>query len=125
MDDGLNPEQQRNIVFSVVMIFVLFVIIFIIGLLGFRYFFGTNLIDSIYNTSMYISGMGPITGAQNTSQKLFASFFSIVGGLFFLAIVVLFIDQIANIVFFARRERPEDDVTSNNEIDHNDICPNE
>lgn len=122
MDDGLNPEQQRNIVFSLVMIVVLFIIIFIIGLLGFKYYFGSNFIDSIHNTSMYISGMGPITEAKTTSQKLFASFFSIVGGLFFLAVVVLFIDQIVDILFFSRRERPEDDMDP---LEEDDICLNE
>lgn len=122
MDDGLNPEQQRNIVFSLVMIVVLFIIIFIIGLLGFKYYFGSNFIDAIHNTSMYISGMGPITEAKTTSQKLFASFFSIVGGLFFLAVVVLFIDQIVDILFFSRRERPEDDMDP---LEEDDICLNE
>jgi len=111
MDDDTCPsedtpeENARNIIVSTVIIVVSFIIVGVIGLMGFAYIFGLSWLDAFHNSAMYISGMGPIAEAQTTSQKVFASFYSLLGGFLFLGIAIYLIDEIVDILFFSNRSQ--------------------
>jgi hypothetical protein len=111
MDDSTCPSEDtaaintRNIILSVVIIVISFIIVGTIGLMGFAYIFGLGWLDAFHNAAMYITGMGPIAEAQTPAQKVFASIYSLLGGFLFLGIAVYLIDEIVDIVFFSNRSQ--------------------
>lgn len=60
-----------------------------IGVLGYHYFFDLSWIDSFYNASMILTGMGPVDKAPNNEAKVFASFYAIYSGVAFLTSVAI------------------------------------
>ncbi len=67
---------------------VLFVSL-MIGVMGYHYFFELNWIDSLYNASMILTGMGPVDKALTNSAKVFASFYAMYSGVAFLTSVAI------------------------------------
>ncbi len=85
-----NTPSLRRIFF---VFLIIFGVVFIIGIFGFRYIVNLSWVDSIQNTSFYISTMGPVAEMKTNTQKLFASFYSIISGIIFIAIASYLIDQ--------------------------------
>ena len=54
------------------------------GILGYHGFVRLTWIDSLVNASMILGGMGPVDPIHNISGKLFASFYALYSGLFFI-----------------------------------------
>jgi hypothetical protein len=62
-----------------------------IGTIGYHSFFHIGWVDSFYNASLILSGMGPVDNAPTDSAKIFASFYAIYSGIAFLtSLAVLF-----------------------------------
>ena len=57
-----------------------------IGMLGYHGFEGMSWIDSFANAAMILSGMGPFKELTTNSGKLFAGFYALFSGLFFIAV---------------------------------------
>jgi hypothetical protein len=57
------------------------------GILGYHYLAGLPWIDSLLNASMILGGMGPTDPLKTTGAKLFASFYALFSGLFFIAVL--------------------------------------
>lgn len=53
-------------------------------------------IDAIYNASMILTGMGPVSKLENDSTKIFASLYAIYGGVILLAITGIVLAPIAH-----------------------------
>jgi hypothetical protein len=70
----------RNLVIAGVILFCCL----LIGVLGYYYWGGLELIDAIHNASMILSGMGPVADMKNTSGKLFSSAYAIFSGVAFI-----------------------------------------
>jgi hypothetical protein len=67
-----------------------------IGMLGYHHYFYVGWVDSLYNASMILTGMGPVDKAPNNSAKIFASFYAIYSGVAFLTSVAIIISPIAH-----------------------------
>lgn len=67
-----------------------------IGVLGYFFIGGLSLIDSIYNASMILTGMGPIDKMTTDSAKLFASAYALFSGVIFLSTVAVFFAPFAH-----------------------------
>src|SRR6266566_8735753 len=57
-----------------------------IGMLGYHHFERMLWIDSFANAAMILSGMGPLTPLATNSAKLFAGFYALFSGIFFIAV---------------------------------------
>jgi len=55
-----------------------------IGTLGYDIFGGTRAIDGFLNAAMLLGGMGQVGEISGTAGKLFASFYALYAGLFFI-----------------------------------------
>jgi hypothetical protein len=55
-----------------------------LGTLGYHYSANLGWLDSFYNTSMILTGMGPVNIITNESGKWFASFYALYSGVAFL-----------------------------------------
>ncbi|ADV48737.1 hypothetical protein Celal_1424 [Cellulophaga algicola DSM 14237] len=67
-----------------------------IGVLGYHYIGTLNWIDSIYNASMILTGMGPVDEMKTDAAKLFASSYAIFSGVIFLSTVAIFFAPFAH-----------------------------
>jgi hypothetical protein len=55
-----------------------------IGMVGYRCFEDLPWLDAFLNAAMLLGGMGPLEAPQTTGGKLFAGFYALYSGLFFL-----------------------------------------
>ena len=79
-------RMLRYFFYSVLLIFFsLF-----LGVLGYHIFAGLGWIDSLYNASMILTGMGPVAELTSSSAKVFASFYALFSGIAFLSTVAVF-----------------------------------
>lgn len=67
-----------------------------IGILGYHYIGELEWVDSIYNASMILTGMGPVNVMMTNSAKLFASSYAIFSGVIFLSTVAIFFSPFAH-----------------------------
>ena len=65
-----------------------------VGVLGYHYLESLSWIDALVNASMLLGGMGPVNPLQTTAGKLFASFYALYSGMFFLIIAGLILAPI-------------------------------
>lgn len=79
-------------------IFALIMLIFSLGLgvIGYHYFGKLNWIDSLYNASMILTGMGPVDKMNGNEAKVFASLYALFSGVVFLTTVAIFLSPIAH-----------------------------
>jgi hypothetical protein len=61
------------------------------GTIGYKAFLGLDWIDAFLNASMILSGMGPVArlDTAQAGAKLFASFYALFSGLFFVALMAV------------------------------------
>ncbi len=67
----------------------------LVGMWGYSYFLGNSLLDSFFNTSMILSGMGSSEPVITTASKIFVSLFALYSAFFLLATVSVFISDFA------------------------------
>lgn len=67
-------------------VFIFFVSLFV-GFVGYYYIAKLSPVDSLLNASMILGGMGPVNTLETTQAKIFASFFAIYSGVFFLVVI--------------------------------------
>lgn len=61
-----------------------------IGVWGFMSFDALAPIDALLNSSMLLTGMGPVSDPSSDAGKLFATFYALYAGLIFLAAAGIF-----------------------------------
>ena len=66
--------------------FLLIVIALGIGIAGYHWFAGLNLVDSILNASMILGGMGPVDALNSNAAKLFAAGYALFSGVVFITV---------------------------------------
>ena len=67
-----------------------------LGVVGYHFLAGLGWVDSIYNASMILGGMGPADALTTDGAKLFASAYALFSGLVFIGIAGLMIAPIAH-----------------------------
>jgi predicted transporter len=66
------------------------------GTVGYRFTEGLSWIDSLYNASMILTGMGPAVELKHDSAKLFATFYALFAGIVFLTTAALILIPVAH-----------------------------
>lgn len=61
----------------------------LVGILGYHFACGLSWIDALYNSSMILTGMGPVTILTTTGAKVFASFYALFSGVVFLTTIAV------------------------------------
>ncbi len=79
----------KRMFISFLMASVIILIALSIGVLGYHWIGGFNLVDSILEASMILGGMGPVNSLPTENAKLFASAYALFSGLLFIAIMGL------------------------------------
>jgi len=89
----------RELFKSGIMALIIIIISLTIGAVGFHFTVDLSWIDSFFNASMILGGMGLIAPINNDSGKIFASFFAIYSGAAFLSSIAIFISPIIHRAF--------------------------
>jgi hypothetical protein len=68
----------------------------LIGTLGYHFFAELHWIDSFYNASMILTGMGPASQMVTSQAKIFSSCYALFSGIVFLSTFAVLIAPIAH-----------------------------
>jgi hypothetical protein len=105
MTNGKKPKRFRNVAEiaramtqSLIAIAILTAIALFIGVSGYHWLGGLSWVDSLLNASMILGGMGPVDPLRNDAAKVFASFYALFSGLFFIAVMGLMLAPITHMV---------------------------
>lgn len=83
--------------FSYFLFAILLIVISLgLGTLGYYYLGELSWIDSFYNASLILAGMGPVDEMKTNTAKLFASFYALFSGIAFLSTVAIIFTPIAH-----------------------------
>jgi hypothetical protein len=77
----------RRIALSLVTAGVLVLAALFIGIVGYHWIAGFDLVDSLLEASMILGGMGPVNQLTSNSAKIFASGYALFSGLIFIAVM--------------------------------------
>lgn len=86
---------------------ILIAIALYIGMWGYHTYEKMTWTDAFVNASMILSGMGPLTPLLTEKGKLFAGFYALFSGLFFILIIGIMLGPIVNRVMH-RWHAPKD-----------------
>jgi len=70
-----------------------------IGVVGYHFLAPLPWIDSLLNASMILGGMGPVDTLNNPAAKLFASFYALFSGVFFIGVSGVLLAPFAHRIF--------------------------
>ena len=93
------PHQKHYATRLLKSVFAGLLILFIslwIGMAGYHHYFKLGWVDSLYNASMILTGMGPVDKALDNDGKIFASFYAIYSGVTFLTSVAVILGPIVH-----------------------------
>lgn len=91
-------EIARGLTQSLIVIVILTAIALFMGVSGYHWLGGLGWVDSLLNASMILGGMGPVDTLRNDAAKVFASFYALFSGLFFIAVMGLILAPITRMV---------------------------
>jgi len=80
---------------------LLICIALLIGTLGYHTFAELGWIDSFYNASMILTGMGPAAVMATSKAKIFSSFYALFSGIAFLSTFAILFTPIAHRILHA------------------------
>jgi len=85
--DRLAPRTvfYRRLFANFLLASTILAISLLIGILGYRYFGDASWIDSIHNSSMILSGMGPVILITSMAGKIFSSIYALFSGVVFIS----------------------------------------
>jgi len=84
-----------------------------IGVIGYRHYANLSWIDSFYNASMILTGMGPGNVLTTTGGKVFSSLYALFSGIIFLTTAAIFISPIAHRLLHLMHVDDEDPTVEN------------
>lgn len=82
----------RNLLFALAMMTAAL----LVGVLGYHHLAKLPWIDALLDASMILGGMGPVSELHNDSAKLFASFYALFSGIFFIGIAAVLLAPVVH-----------------------------
>ena len=88
-DDPVLPFTQfmRRMLLYCIVAFIILLITLLLGTVGYCYFEGLNLLPSFMNAALVLSDMGPVVAVHSQPGMLFSSFYALICGFVYVAIV--------------------------------------
>ena len=110
--ESLLPRAQfilrltKNLIFVTILI----TIALYIGMIGYHAYEHMSWVDAFANASMILAGMGPLTPLNTDAGKMFAGFYALFSGLFFIVIMGIILAPIIHRIFHKAHLAKADDV---------------
>jgi len=92
----LLPRRQfyQRMAAAVGMTLVIIVVSLAFGMTGYHFLGGLPWLDALLNSSMILTGMGPVDPMQSTGGKLFATVYALYSGVAFLSMTAVLLAPI-------------------------------
>jgi hypothetical protein len=96
--DELAPISVfvKRMIASLALAFGLIGLALLIGIIGYHYLGGFNLVDSLLEASMILGGMGPVNPLKGDGAKIFASIYALFSGLIFIGVMALVLSPVVH-----------------------------
>src|ERR1041385_3245460 len=96
--DKLAPISiyVKRIIGSLALAIVLMLVALSVGIVGYHFIAGFNLVDSLLEASMILGGMGPVRDMPNDASKIFASIYALFSGVVFIALMGIILAPVAH-----------------------------
>lgn len=78
------PVFYRRLLWNVIIACIVLAICLIIGTIGYHFTAPAAWIDAFHNSSMLLSGMGPVIEIKSWGGKIFSSFYALFSGIVFI-----------------------------------------
>ncbi len=91
-----RPLFWLRVIWHTVLSFMLIGVSLGLGMLGYHYLNQLSWLDSLVNSSMILTGMGPVNPLISDSAKYFASGYAIFSGIVFLSTVALLLAPVVH-----------------------------
>jgi len=91
----IRDYAKRQLLFALYAFLLIFISL-LIGVLGYHFWGKIGWVDSFYNASMILTGMGPVDHLEANGAKIFASFYAIFSGVIFLTTVAILLSPLAH-----------------------------
>lgn len=79
---------------DIIIIIVIVAFALSIGSVGYYYTTNLSLLNSFYNSSLILSGMGPANTITTVPGRYFASFYALFSGFIFIVVISIFLQRI-------------------------------
>ena len=83
------PRFVRRIGISLVFTAGILSVALLIGVMGYHFIAGFEWVDAFLESSMILTGMGPVGQMKNSGAKVFASFYALFSGVVFLTCIAV------------------------------------
>lgn len=93
----ISPKETENKINVLRLSIVLFVIILIIGTIGYRYLFSLNWLDAFYNATLVLTAIGVEDKPETSVQKIFVALYSLIAVIIFISLASRAVSDIADI----------------------------
>jgi TRAP-type C4-dicarboxylate transport system permease small subunit len=96
--DQLAPVSVfvKRLIASIAIAWGLIGFVLCIGIAGYHFIAGYNLVDSLLEASMILGGMGPVKELPSDGAKVFASAYALFSGLIFIAVMGLVLSPVVH-----------------------------
>lgn len=81
------PKFLRRMAFHLLFALLAIIIALFAGMSGYHFYEKMPWVDAFVNAAMILSGMGPLGNLSTEAGKLFAGFYALFSGLFFILIL--------------------------------------
>lgn len=100
----ISPKETKNKINVFRLSIILFVIILIIGTIGYRYLFTLNWLYAFYNATLILTAIGVEDKSKTNVQKIFVALYYLVAVIIFISLASRAVSDIADI--FERKMKP-------------------
>jgi hypothetical protein len=74
----------QRVLKNIVIAFLILGLCLLVGIIGYHYWGEADWLDSLHNSSMILSGMGPVIEIKTVSGKIFSSMYALFSGVVFI-----------------------------------------
>jgi len=96
--DPLAPISVfvQRLIGSLAIALGLIALVLCLGIAGYHFIAGYNLVDALLEASMILGGMGPVKELPSDAAKIFASAYALFSGLIFIAVMGLVLSPVVH-----------------------------
>lgn len=95
-NDDSDPDNPLSVLIA--RLFIITGLALLVGVLGHAYFGGFSWLDSFYNSSLILTGVGPPIYNVGASLKIFQSIYALFSGILFVLIIGIIVARITDII---------------------------
>lgn len=99
MSGSIIDQKNKKVVKLIFFLIILLLILILVGYLGFKYLFGMNNIDAVYNAMITTSTLGLDPHERTSGEKIFTGIYSILAGIFFISLIGAIVSYIFTLYY--------------------------